>query len=107
MLGQRGQPLVGGLGEGLVGRVEEVGVGALATSAHPTPQLVELGQPEGIGALDDHRVGVGDIESRLHNRRTNQDVEPLLPEVEHHLLELVLPHLSVRRGHPGLGYQFA
>ena len=64
VLGQGGQPLVGGLGQRLVRRVEEVGVGPLAGTPDATAQLVQLGETEGVGALDDHRVGVGHVEAR-------------------------------------------
>ena len=68
---------------------------------------MQLGEAEGVGALDDHRVGVGDVEARLDDRGADEHVEALLPEVEHHLLELVLPHLPVRRRHPRLGHELA
>ncbi len=100
VLGQGGQPLVGGLGERLLLRVEEVGVGPLARTADPAAQLVQLREPEGVGPLDDHRVGVGDVEAGLDDRRADQHVEAPLPEVQHHLLELVLPHLAVRHARP-------
>ena len=105
MLGEGCQPLVRGLGERLVRRVEEVGVGALAAATDPPAQLVELGEPEGVGPLDDHRVRVGHVEPRLHDRGAHEHVELLLPEVDHHLLELVLAHLTVRGRDPRLGHQ--
>ena len=43
----------------------------------------------------------------LHDRGAHQHVEALLPEVDHHLLELVLPHLPVRGGDPRLGHELA
>ena len=107
VLGQRREPLVGGLGQRLLRRVEEVGVGPLPGPADPAAELVQLGEAEGVGALDDHRVGVGDVEAGLDDRRADQHVEALLPEVEHHLLELVLAHLAVRDRDPRLGHQLA
>ena len=107
MLGDGGEPVVGGLGERLLRRIEEVGVGPLAAAPDPAAQLVQLGQPEQVGALDDEGVGVGDVEPGLDDRRTHQDVGLALPEVDHHLLELVLVHLAVRGGDPRLGDQLA
>ena len=49
-------------------------------------------------ALDTSRPG-------LHDRGADQHVEALLPEVEHHLLELVLAHLAVGRRDPRLGHE--
>ena len=50
-----------GLGQGLITRVEEVRVGAFAASSDAPAQLVELGQAEGVGAIDDKGIRVGDI----------------------------------------------
>ena len=44
---------------------------------------------------------------RLHDRRADQHVEALLPEVEHDLLEGVLAHLAVGRGDARLGHELA
>ena len=68
---------------------------------------MQLGEAEGVGPLDDHRVGVGDVEAGLDDRGADQDVEALLPEVDHHLLELVLAHLAVGGGDPRLGHELA
>ena len=82
---------------GFSGGIEEVGVRPLAAAADPAAQLVQLGEAEDVGALDDQRVGVGDVEAGLDDRRADQDVELLLPEADDDLLELVLVHLAVRR----------
>jgi hypothetical protein len=58
-LADRAQPLVGLLGQHLVARVEQVGVGALAAAAHPAAQLVHLAEAEQVGALDDQVFTVG------------------------------------------------
>src|SRR4028119_924332 len=43
--GRVGLRLVGRLGGRVLGRVEEVGLGLLGRAAHPSPELVELGEP--------------------------------------------------------------
>ena len=48
----------------------------------PTAQLVELGEAQGVGPLDDHGVRVGDVEARFDDRRAHQHVEGLSPEVQ-------------------------
>ena len=101
------QPVERGLGEGRLGRVEEVRVGPLAATADATAQLVQLREPEAVGPLDDEGVGVGDVEAGLDDRRAHEDVEPLLPEVEDDLLEAVLAHLPVGHGDAGLGHELA
>ena len=53
MLADRPQPFVGLFGEDAVGRMEEVGVGPLSAAAHPTTDLVQLAEPEEVGAVHD------------------------------------------------------
>ena len=93
--GQGGQPVVGGLGELGVGRVEEVRVGAFATAAHPAAQLVELRETIAVGMVDDERVRIGDVDAGLDDRRAHEHVVLLLPEVDDDLFEPVLVHLAV------------
>ncbi len=101
------QPLIGGLGQHLVGGMEEIGVGALARAPHPAPELVELAQPEAVGAIDHEGVHGGHVDPRLDDGGAHQDVEAFLPEVEHDLLECALVHLPVRHGHARLGDEHA
>src|SRR3954452_21774144 len=49
--------------------VEQVRVGAAGRSADATAQLIELGESERVGAVDDDRVRVGYIQARLDDRR--------------------------------------
>ena len=83
---------------GLPAPVEEVRVGAAVRAADPAAELVELRQAERVGADDDDRVRVRDVEARLDDRRADQDVEAPLGEVEHHPLEHALRHLPVTDG---------
>ena len=105
VLGDRGQPVVGGLGERLLRVVEEVGVAALARPAHTPAQLVHLRQPQLIRAVDDQGVGVGDVQAGLDDGRTHQHVVLAVPEAADCLLELLLPHLPVRHHHARLGHE--
>ena len=90
------------LAERLLGRVEHVGEGALARAADAAADLVGLREPELVGALDDQRVRLRDVEPRLDDRRRHQAVGVAAQEAEHRLLELGLVHLPVRLGeaHP-------
>ena len=97
-----GEPLVRGLGQRLVGRVQEVGVGALAAAADAAAKLVQLRQAEGVGAVDDERVGVGDVDARLDDRGADEHVDLLVPEVDDDLLECVLAHLAVGDSDAGI-----
>ena len=80
VLGDGGQPLVGGLGQRPLRRVQEVGVAALAAAADPAAQLVQLRAGRGVGAVDDQGVGVRDVQAGLDDGRRDQDVELPLPE---------------------------
>src|SRR5207342_2996633 len=70
-------------------------VGTVMRAADATAQLVQLGEPELVGAVDDDRIGVGDVDARLDDRRAEQHVEALLVEVEHDAFEFALGHLPV------------
>jgi hypothetical protein len=58
--------------------------------------LVELRQAQRVGALDDQRVRLRDVDARLDDRRRHEDVGIAAQERVHLLLELTLAHLPVR-----------
>src|SRR5437899_1775604 len=95
------------LGQRLLWRVEEVRVRALAPTANPTSQLVQLRQPESVRPLDDEGVGIGDVDAALDDGGANQYVELLLPEADDDVLERVLGHLAMRRLDPRLRHELA
>ena len=97
------QPLAGLVGQALAAAIEQVGVGAPRRAADPPAELVELGQPERVGAIDDDRVGVRDVEPRFDDRRADQDVGGAVGEGDHHLLERALGHLAVADHEPDAG----
>ena len=45
--------------------IEEVGVRRDVRAADAPADLVELAQPEHVGALDDQRVGLRDVDARI------------------------------------------
>src|SRR3712207_7667381 len=48
---------------------QEVGVGTDRPAPDPPPELVELGQPEPVGVVDDDRVDVRDVQPGLDEDR--------------------------------------
>ena len=50
-------------------------------------QLMELCQSEFVGPLNDDGVGVGNIDTRLNDRRAHENVMMLVVEVRHHPLK--------------------
>ncbi|SVJ66326.1 Uncharacterised protein [Klebsiella pneumoniae] len=69
-------------------------------------QLVQLGQAELVGALDEDGVGAGHVDAGLDDGRGHQHVEALVVEVAHHLFQLALVHLSVADADARLRDQF-
>src|SRR2546430_10535121 len=97
------QPLVGLLCEGALRVVEEVGVRSPARASNTPTELIELRQAEAVGALDDDRVDVRDVETRLDDGGAYEDVILARLEVDHHRRQLVFRHLSVADGNPAFG----
>ena len=64
VVGERGEPGARLGGQLLPVGIEEVGVGGDVAPAHAPADLVELGEAEGVGALDDERVRLRDVEAR-------------------------------------------
>ena len=74
---QPGQRRVGQL---LLRPRDEQAVRLLGASPHPAAQLVQLGEAEPVGLLDDHDRRVRDVDTDLDHRRRDEDVE--LPGLE-------------------------
>ena len=85
--------------------IEQVGIASLSSSTHATPELVQLGEAVALGAIDNQRVGVGDIEPGFDDGRRHQNVEASLPKIHHDPLQVSLPHLPVGDRHAGLRNQ--
>ena len=97
------QSLAGLVAQPLAAAVEQIGVGAPRRATNPPTKLVELGQAEGVGAIDDDRVGVRDVQPRLDDRGAHQDVGGAVGEGDHHLLERAFGHLAVADHEPDVG----
>ncbi len=72
-------------------------------AADAAAQLVQLREPEAVGALDDDRVRGRHVDAGLDDRRADEQVDALRVELAHHVLEIALGHLSVRDDDPRLG----
>ncbi len=93
------------VGQRVGGRDDEVAVRALLAAADAAAELVELREPEEVGAIDDHRVRARDVEAALDDRGRHEDVVAAVDEVEHRLLERRLAHLAVRDGDARRGHE--
>ena len=101
----RRQPLLRDRRQVVFGRNQQVGVRRPIGSPDAAAQLIELRQAVAIGAVDDDRVGVRDVEAVLDDRRREQDVELARDEVEHRALERLLVHLAVADDDARLGHE--
>src|SRR4051794_18308928 len=63
------QPLSSDVRELAALAVEKVRVGAPRRSTDTAAQLVQLRQPQRVSTVDDDRVGIGNVESGLDDRR--------------------------------------
>ncbi len=79
---------------------EKVGVGFVLGAPDPAAELVEIGQPETVGAIDDDGVGVWNIEPALDDRGADQNVDFSRNEALHDRLQFVRAHLPVAKLHP-------
>ena len=74
---------------------QHVGVGLMMRAADAAAQLVQLGEAEAVGAVDDDGVGGRDVDAGFDDGRAQQDVEAALVEIAHRQFQLALAHLPV------------
>ena len=86
-------------------RRQQIGVGLPVGASHPPAQLMQLGEAELVGALDDDGVGVGDVDAVFDDGGADQHIDPAVVEVAHHPFDLPLAHLAVADTDSGLGDQ--
>ena len=87
-----------GLGS-LIGRVRHEDAERLGGApADAATKLVELGQPEPVGPLDDHHRGLRDIDADLDDGRPDEDVELAVAEASH--LRVAVGRLHPAVDHP-------
>ena len=84
-----------GIGIDQIGH-EEITVCAPMSPSDSAAQLIQLGQPELVRPVDDHRIGVGHIEPGLDNHRRYQNVDVTCDKLTHVVVEVTLALLPVR-----------
>ena len=101
----RGEPLFRILLQHPVLLIHQKRIGRARGTSHAAAELIQLGQSEPVRVVDDDRVDIRYVETRLDDRGGNQHVDLPVDKINHDLLELFLLHLSVRKRHAGLGHE--
>ena len=78
----------------------------MVRAANASAQLMQLGEPEFIGAVDDDGVGGRHVDAGFDDSGTQQNVETLLVKIAHHHFEFALAHLTVGDANARFGQQF-
>src|SRR5258707_1110204 len=104
---ERLQPLHGIRGHRLARRRNQIGVSSMVRPSHAAAQLVNLGKPEAIGAIDDDGVGRGYIDAAFDDGGAYQYVEAAVIEIQHELFQLTFTHLTMPHRDMRLGPEFA
>src|SRR5882762_4629596 len=101
-----GEAFAGDVGERGVRRDEEIGVGALGGTTDAAAQLVELGESQAVGTVDQNRVGAGDVQTVFNDGGGHQHIRFIANEFQHHAFEFFFGHLAVGHHDARLGHQF-
>ncbi len=91
----------------LARRQGQIGIGAHLRTPDTPAQLIELRQAEPVRPVDDDRICLGNIETRLHDMCAQQNIVSAFDKSVHDLFERRHRHLAVRHGHPGVRHQLA
>jgi len=86
-------------GAGFVGHArggDEYAMGFLRAAADASAKLVELGEAEALGVLDDHDGGVGDVHAHLHYSCGDEDLRFVLAEALHDFFFFVAGEAAVQ-----------
>jgi transcription termination factor Rho len=78
-------------------------VGSRRAASDPATQLMQLGQTETFGVLDDHHAGVGHVHADLDDRRRHQHLQPARGEILHHGVLVGALHAAVDHPDPQIG----
>ena len=78
-----------------LGGNQQVGIGPAIRAAHAPAQLIELGQSQAVGAIDQDGVAERNVEAVLDDGGRDQDVGFVMHEFQHHFFQFAFRHLPV------------
>ena len=64
---------------------------------------MEVAESEAMSSIDDNGIGIGDIQSALHDGGGEEHIIVIVGKIEHHLLQLVTWHSAMSYSHTGIG----
>src|SRR6266852_2948554 len=82
-------------------------MGFLRTAADASAKLMELGEAEALGVLDDHDGGVGDIDADFDDGGGDEDLRFVFAEALHDFFFFVAGEAAVQEAELELGKNFA
>src|SRR6267378_366468 len=82
-------------------------MGFLGATADASAKLVELGEAEALGVLDDHDGGVGDVNADFNDGGGDEDLRLVLAEALHDFFFFVAGEAAVQEAELELGKNFA
>ena len=100
------EPFLCNFFEHFISAVHKEGIGCSVRAAHTATKLVKLRKSHLVCIVDNHGIGIGNIQPCLNNSSGYQYVNIPVNKAIHDLLQLVLPHLPMGKGHISFRYQF-
>ena len=73
--------------EHFVPLIHEECVGGAVGTAHAAPELIELGQAHLVRIVDDHGIGIGDVQTRLNDGGGDKHINLTVDKTIHDLLQ--------------------
>src|SRR6185503_11513532 len=78
-------------------RADEDAERALPSASDASAQLMELREPEALGAEDDHHRRIRNVDADLHDRGGDEHVELARREAPHYVVTLPRRHAAVKQ----------
>ena len=96
------QALAGGFGQDLARRQGQIAISPLFAAPDAPAQLIQLSQSKHIGPVNDHRVGIGNVQAAFHDIGGQQDIIFPANEVCHDLFQFARGHAAMSHSDIGI-----
>ena len=88
-------------------RCQQIAESLAVAASHTASHLVQVGESEVVSSIDDDGVGIGNIDTVLHDSCRQQHVVVIILEVDDNLFQFLRFHLPVTHGDTGIRDIFA